>query len=81
MLHPQLFEISAWPWLERLSRRENRLVTLADVSARIVELSSALPARVDPELAHFLQRCSFVKALVWLEEHAAADRASNSASR
>jgi glycosidase len=33
VVHPQLFEISAWPWLERLSRRENRLVTLADVSA------------------------------------------------
>ena len=32
--HPQLLEISAWPWLERLSRRENRLVTLANVSAR-----------------------------------------------
>jgi len=32
--HPHLFEISAWPWLERLSRRENRVVTLADVPAR-----------------------------------------------
>src|SRR6266851_9054538 len=29
--HPHLYEISAWPWLERLSRRENRRVTLADV--------------------------------------------------
>jgi len=29
--HPHLYEISAWPWLERLSRRENREVTLADV--------------------------------------------------
>jgi glycosidase len=32
--HPHLFEISAWPWLERLSARENRFVTLADVPAR-----------------------------------------------
>jgi hypothetical protein len=31
--HPHLYEISAWPWLERLSRREHRRVTLADVSA------------------------------------------------
>jgi hypothetical protein len=31
--HPHLYEISAWPWLERLSRRENRRVTLADVPA------------------------------------------------
>jgi len=29
--HPHLFEISAWPWLERLSARENRLVTLGNV--------------------------------------------------
>jgi hypothetical protein len=29
--HPRLYEISAWPWLERLSRRENRYITLADV--------------------------------------------------
>src|SRR5688572_3316947 len=31
--HPRLFEISASPWLERLSRREGRQVTLEDVSA------------------------------------------------
>jgi len=31
--HPHLYEISAWPWLERLSRRERRLVTLGDVPA------------------------------------------------
>ena len=31
--HPHLYEISAWPWLERLSRQENRRVTLADVPA------------------------------------------------
>jgi hypothetical protein len=31
--HPHLYEISAWPWLDRLSRRDGRLVTLADVSA------------------------------------------------
>jgi Alpha amylase, catalytic domain len=29
--HPHLMEIAVWPWLERLSRREGRRVTLADV--------------------------------------------------
>jgi hypothetical protein len=29
--HPHLYEISAWPWLERLSRRENRKITLENV--------------------------------------------------
>jgi hypothetical protein len=29
--HPHLYEIGAWPWLERLSRRENRSVTLGEV--------------------------------------------------
>ena len=31
--HPHLMEIAAWPWLERLSRREGRYLTLADVPA------------------------------------------------
>ena len=31
--HPHLYEISAWPWLDRLSSREGRQVTLADVPA------------------------------------------------
>lgn len=34
MKHPHLFEISAWPWLERLSEHERHLVTLGDVPAR-----------------------------------------------
>lgn len=29
--HPHLYEISAWPWLVRLSRRDDRSVTLANV--------------------------------------------------
>jgi hypothetical protein len=32
--HPHLFEISTWPWLERLSVTERRNVTLADVPRR-----------------------------------------------
>lgn len=30
--HPHLLEIAAWPWLERVSRQQGRLVTLANVS-------------------------------------------------
>ena len=29
--HPHLLEISAWPWLERLSRGEQQVITLANV--------------------------------------------------
>lgn len=29
--HPHLYEISAWPWLDRLSRRHDRVITLANV--------------------------------------------------
>jgi hypothetical protein len=32
-LNPHLLEISAWPWLERLSRGAGRVVTLGDVPA------------------------------------------------
>jgi hypothetical protein len=32
--HPHLLEISAWPWLERLSRAERREVTLANVTGQ-----------------------------------------------
>ena len=34
MTHPHLFEISTWPWLERLSAQEKRRITLANVPAR-----------------------------------------------
>ena len=29
--HPHLYEISAWPWVDRLSRHGDRTVTLANV--------------------------------------------------
>src|SRR5919112_701575 len=29
--HPHLYEISAWPWLDRLSRRHGRMITLGEV--------------------------------------------------
>jgi hypothetical protein len=40
---------------------------LKTVSERVAELQAGLPAPVDPQLAHFLQRCSYDKALAFLE--------------
>lgn len=39
---------------------------LQTVSERIVALGSRLPLPVDPQLAHYLQRCSYDKALAFL---------------
>jgi hypothetical protein len=46
---------------------EQHLVRLKAVSEKIAELGKALPAPVDPQLAHFLARCSYDKALEQLE--------------
>lgn len=43
------------------------LAALTEVSQTIVSLSEALPKPVDPRLAHYLQRCSYDKALAFLE--------------
>ena len=45
------------------------LQRLQSASTRIVELQGQLPPPLDPQLAHFLQRCSYDKALAWLEEN------------
>ena len=42
------------------------LQQLQTVSERIVELGRQLPAPVDPQFAHYLQRCSYDKALAFL---------------
>ena len=48
------------------------LHALQAASERITELQAQLPAAsLDPQLAHFLGRCSYDKALAWLEEHLA----------
>jgi hypothetical protein len=41
---------------------------LKSASERITLVSTQLPAPVDPQLAHFLERCSYDKALAFLEE-------------
>ncbi len=43
------------------------LTRLQEVSERITALGEKLPPPVDPRLAHYLQRCSYDKALAFLE--------------
>lgn len=45
------------------------LERLKTVSEKIVRLQSQLPHPVPPRLAHFLQGCSYDKALAFLEEY------------
>ena len=44
------------------------LEKLKAVSERVTALQSQLPPPVDPQLAHYLQRCSYDKALAFLDE-------------
>ncbi len=58
---------------DETSRREpaQHLEKLRAVSEKIVALGEALPRPVDPQLAHYLARCSYDKALEALESPAA----------
>jgi hypothetical protein len=51
------------------SRRdpEKHVARLRAVSEKIDNLATALPKPIDPQLAHFLQRKSYDKALEFLE--------------
>ena len=51
------------------SRRneEKHLARLRAVSEKIEKLQAALPQPIDPQLAHYLQRHSYDKALEFLE--------------
>ncbi len=55
---------------DETSRRdpERHLEKLKSVSEKIVLLGKSLPPPVDPQLAHFLARCSYDKALEALEK-------------
>jgi hypothetical protein len=52
------------------SRRDElaHMARLQAISERIDELASALPRPIDPQLAHYLQRHSYDKALEFLEQ-------------
>jgi hypothetical protein len=43
------------------------LESLKAASERIATLQTQLPAPIDPQLAHYLQRCSYDKALAFIE--------------
>ena len=43
------------------------LAALQAASARITALAVQLPPGTDPQFAHYLQRCSYDKALAFLE--------------
>ena len=51
------------------SRRDpdKHIARLKEISDRINNLAAALPKPIDPQLAHFLQRKSYDKALELLE--------------
>jgi hypothetical protein len=52
------------------SRRdaEKHMTRLREISERIDNLAAQLPKPIDPQLAHFLQRKSYDKALKLLED-------------
>jgi hypothetical protein len=54
---------------DEVSRREQEqhLAKLQAISERIDTLAQRLPPPIDPQLAHFLARCSYDKALALLE--------------
>ena len=55
------------------SRRDPEAHTarLRNVSEKIEKLEAAIPKPIDPQLAHFLQRKSYDKALEFLENNRA----------
>jgi hypothetical protein len=54
------------------SRRDEakHIARLKEISDRIEDLRARLPKPIDPQLAHYLQRCSYEKALEFLEGRA-----------
>ena len=64
-LRDRLRIIADRAWVERDSA--GHLAALQAVSEKIAALAQSLPAPVDPQLAHFLERCSYDKALAFLE--------------
>lgn len=48
----------------------DHLTALQRVSQEIVDRAAALPLPAPSQLAHYLQRCSYDKALAWIESEA-----------
>jgi hypothetical protein len=55
---------------DEVSRRDpaRHMEKLRAVSEKITALGDSLPQPVDPQLAHYLARCSYDKALALLDE-------------
>jgi hypothetical protein len=74
---PDPYEALANALRERLSLVADRelyrrdavahLAQLQRISETIATLAAHLPSNVDPQLAHYLQRCSYDKALAFIE--------------
>lgn len=63
-LRERLAVISDRDWFARDA--SGHLDALKAVSGRIEALATALPPPVDPQLRHYLERCSYDKALAFL---------------
>jgi hypothetical protein len=50
----------------------DHLVQLRKVSEQIASLQSRLPPDTNPQLRHFFERCSYDKALAWLDQSGAS---------
>ncbi|MEO6053329.1 MAG: hypothetical protein ABIP97_04885 [Chthoniobacterales bacterium] len=46
----------------------DHLECLKQVSLQIVEITAAYTEPLDPQFKHYLERCSYDKALAWLKE-------------
>ncbi len=64
-LRERLAVIRDREWFQR--DPAGHLERLQSISGRVATLGAGLPAPVDPRLAHFLERCSYDKALAFLE--------------
>ena len=64
-LRERLAVIRDTAWRERDGA--GQLARLQEVSESIGDLQKQLPRPLDPMLAHYLERCSYDKALAWLE--------------
>jgi hypothetical protein len=51
----------------RESDPERQLAELREASERIAALQKRLPATTHPQLRHYFERCSYDKALEWIE--------------
>jgi hypothetical protein len=52
----------------RESDPERHLAQLREASEKIDALKAKLPANIHPQLRHYLDRCSYDKALDWVEQ-------------